>query len=74
MSFVQRIFSAILPRSWSRDMEASSRSWMVRCESCNFERSVWDWGGIRWGASGNPRRRLKCTQCGTTGWHRLHRI
>ena len=71
MSFVQRLFKGILPRSWGDAMEASSRAWTVRCPNCSHERSVWEMGGIRWGASGNPQRRLTCPGCGATGWHKV---
>ena len=53
MSFLQKALTAIMPRSWSRSMETNSRAWMVYC-SCGFKRSVWEWGGIRWKASGTP--------------------
>lgn len=68
MSFTQRFFLAILPRSWAKDMEAQSRAWKVRCP-CGHERSIWDLGGIRWKAAGNPRRLIKCPACEKTTWH-----
>lgn len=73
MSFVQRFLTAILPRSWSRDMEESSRAWKVKCGACGHERSVWDLGGIRWKAASSPRWRLTCPSCGDTGWHSVYR-
>lgn len=68
MSFIRRILTAVLPRRWAESMEASSRSWVVRC-SCGFAQSVWDWGGIRWKAAGQPRWYMKCPQCGRSSWH-----
>lgn len=44
-------------------MEKESREWMMRCENCGFEKSVWDFGGIRWKASGNPQRKVYCENC-----------
>jgi hypothetical protein len=52
-------------------MEAESRAWKARCEVCRSERSVWDLGGIRWKAAGNPRRRLPCGNCGRVTWQVL---
>lgn len=72
MSFFQKLFTAILPRKWSASMEAESRQWMVRC-SCGYAKSIWDWGGIRWKAAGNPRRYLKCPECGQSSWHAVTR-
>ncbi len=62
MTFVQRLFTSIVPKSWATDMEAESRSWMVRCSNCNYERSVWDMGGVRWKAAGNPRQGIPCSK------------
>jgi len=73
MSVVQRLIASMAPRAWARSMEQESRAWKVRCGQCSFERSVWEWGGIRWKAAGKPRRRLTCPQCGKTGWHTVHR-
>ena len=74
MSFIQKLAVAVLPRSWAQSMEAKSRAWMARCETCGGERSVWDLGGIRWKAAGNPRRRLSCASCGRVTWQRLSKI
>ncbi len=68
MSFIQNLLKKVLPARWSRDMEAESRAWMLRCP-CGHEKPVWDWGGVRWKASGSPKRKLKCPQCGESTWH-----
>jgi ssDNA-binding Zn-finger/Zn-ribbon topoisomerase 1 len=73
LSKVQRFFLAIFPASWGRSMEESSRSWIVRCPNCNFERSVWELGGIRWKAAGNPKQKLLCPNCQQLGWHTIYR-
>jgi len=73
VSFVQRLMTAILPRPWAAAMEAEARAWTARCEICGTERSVWDLGGIRWKAAGNPRRRHECPSCDRATWHRLHK-
>lgn len=51
-SGIQKFFKAIFPASWSASMEAESRQWKIQCPNCNFERSVWETGGVRWKASG----------------------
>jgi ribosomal protein S27E len=73
MGLVQQLITTLAPRGWAADMEAESRAWMIRCSACNFEQSVWDWGGIRWGAAGNPKRYLRCPQCGQSNWHTVYR-
>jgi len=73
MTSIQQFLMKILPSAWAKDMQAESQSWMVRCPNCSFERSVWDLGGIRWKAAGNPRRLMDCAQCGQRGWHTIYR-
>ncbi|MBX3419729.1 MAG: hypothetical protein KF851_19200 [Pirellulaceae bacterium] len=72
MSFTQRFFTAILPKRWAEDMRAESLAWMMRCP-CGFERSVWEMGGIRWKARGNPKRLITCPKCGQRTWHSVYR-
>ena len=71
MSFVQRLFTTIVPRSWAESMRAESQRWMMRCP-CGFESSVWEAGGIRWKAKGNPRRLMVCPRCNQRTWHELY--
>jgi hypothetical protein len=73
MSWIQRLFLRVLPSAWARDMQAASRSWKIRCP-CGQEQSVWDVGGIRWKALGNPRRMLRCPRCGKLTWHTVYRL
>jgi hypothetical protein len=69
MSFFQKLFMAILPKDSAHSMEAESRAWMMRCSSCAHEISVWEAGGIRYGASGKPKRLMRCSQCVRRTWH-----
>lgn len=72
MTSIQRLFQKLLPRRWAESMETESRAWLARC-TCGYEKSIWERGGIRWKAAGQPRRRLKCPQCGQTTWHTVYR-
>jgi hypothetical protein len=73
LSSKQRFFLAILPRSIGKAMEKESRLWMMHCPSCNYERSIWDWGGIRYLAAGRPRRLRHCSHCGQWTWHQVYK-
>jgi hypothetical protein len=64
MSNIQRIITSIVPKKWAESMEAESRSWMLRCTVCGFERSIWDIGGIRWKATPKSWLFAPCSQCG----------
>jgi hypothetical protein len=72
MSFIQKLFRAFLSEASAKSMEAESREWMCTCP-CGHSRSVWEMGGVRWKAAGNPRRLLKCPACGQTTWHMVAR-
>ena len=72
MSSIQKFFMAILPTGWAASMEKESRSWLVRCQ-CGNTTSIWDLGGIRWGAAGQPKRYLLCPKCGQASWQTVSR-
>ncbi len=73
MSGLQRFFKRVLPAAWAESMEAESRTWIMRCQVCGHEQSVWEAGGIRWKAKGNPTRRVACPQCGRVTGHKVYR-
>jgi hypothetical protein len=71
MSFVQRLFTRLLPPKWAADMEVDSRAWILKCK-CGYERSFWDIGGIRWKAFGSPSIFGRCPNCGKRNWHSVY--
>lgn len=73
MSTTQRLLRAIVPSSWFQQMEAESREWIMTCSQCGAQRSVWDAGGVRWKAKGEPTRRVRCTSCGQITAHKVSR-
>ena len=73
MSFIQTFIKSVLPAKWSSAMEAKSRMWVLRCP-CGHETSVWDMGGIRYKAAGNPWRRGRCGKCGQVVSGSLYRL
>ncbi len=72
MSLLQRIILAFVPGSVAEAMERESRQWMMRCD-CGHERSIWEVGGIRYKAAGNPRRLARCPACNRRTWHEVYR-
>ena len=73
MSLTQRLIKALVPARWFAAMEAHSRSWVMRCP-CGYETSIWEMGGIRYRAAGNPRIMGRCAKCGQRQFGQLHRI
>ena len=61
------------PRGVASDMEAESRTWMVRCRSCGHERSIWELGGVRYRARGRPKTLIRCRNCGRIRWADIYR-
>jgi hypothetical protein len=72
-SGVQDVFTGAVSPSTASGMEAESRSWMVKCPHCGYERSVWELGGVRYKASGTSRWLRRCPNCGKVGWHKVYR-
>jgi hypothetical protein len=68
VSTIQRLARKLLPKQTADAMEAESREWRVVC-ACGHDRSIWDLGGIRYKAAGNPRKLMKCPACGKRTWH-----
>ena len=73
MSRMQRFFTRFAGTETAAAMEAHSRAWLVECPNCGHERSIWDLGGIRYKAVGNPRMRMRCPNCRQAGWHKVHK-
>jgi hypothetical protein len=73
LSRIQQVISRVVPAAWTASMEAESRTWMVRCRSCGFERSIWELGGIRWKGSGRTWTWGRCPNCGKLGVHTISR-
>ncbi|WP_230256446.1 hypothetical protein [Rhodopirellula halodulae] len=56
---------SVLPPSWFVRVRASSQRWMIHCPQCHREQSVWDVGGIRFGAASVGKRiAAHCETCG----------
>ena len=72
-SALQRFVTGLVDDETGRSIEAHSRAWRLRCPHCGFERSIWDVGGIRYGATGRSRMLARCSACGRTGWHRVEK-
>jgi hypothetical protein len=71
-SRIQQLISRVVPSSWAASMEEESRQWMVRCQKCGYERSIWELGGVRWKAAGTKWMLGRCPNCGKLGWHKVY--
>lgn len=73
LSGIQATALAAVSAETAAEIEAESRAWMMQCPRCKAERSIWEAGGIRYKAAGNPRKMLRCASCSQTTWHRIYR-
>ena len=72
-SLIQKLFKMFVSQATYAEMEKESRAWMIQCEKCKYENSVWELGGIRWKAAGKPKMYRLCANCGERGWHQLYK-
>ncbi|MBL9184660.1 MAG: protein kinase [Verrucomicrobiaceae bacterium] len=70
LSGMQSFFQRWCPASWFEKMKAESQAWHLVCD-CGHATSVWDRGGIRYGASGKPMKLMSCPACGKFTTHRM---
>lgn len=70
LSGMQSFFQRWCPASWFEKMKAESQHWHLVCD-CGHATSVWDRGGIRYGASGKPMKLMSCPACGKFTTHRM---
>jgi len=71
MGVLRDLILAVVPAGVRASMERDSRAWKLTCP-CGHTRSIWEIGGIRWKAAGEPRKLLRCPACGKLRWHRTH--
>lgn len=73
MSIWQRLFARRGSDGRMSAVEAESRQWMVKCP-CGFEQSIWDLGGVRYGAYSKGKKTLRhCRECGRFRWHGVYK-
>lgn len=72
MNFIQKLFTRFVSPERKAKMEAESRTWMIRCLKCGYERSVWETGGVMYKASGTSWQFRRCPQCGKRSWHKVY--
>jgi len=70
MSGIQKIIEFILSKETYNKVKDESKHWLFKC-TCGNEFSIWDIGGIRYKAKGNPAKYVKCNQCQKKAWMKL---
>lgn len=63
---MQKLFRFLVSEKTFAAMERSSRAYVGTCKSCACDFSIWDAGGIRYGASGDRKHTsARCPHCNT---------
>ena len=66
LSTTQKVVKFFVSKVKFKAMEQESKLWCFQCESCQKKTSIWEIGGIRYKAKGNPKIKIKCPNCGKT--------
>ncbi|HYD13429.1 MAG TPA: hypothetical protein VEC11_11345 [Allosphingosinicella sp.] len=54
-------------------MQRESRLWKTECPHCQTDTTdIWEIGGVRYKALGEPRNRIRCPRCNQNRWMRVH--
>lgn len=61
---LRKVILWFMPAKMKAAAEAESRAWISTCQHCGAGTSIWDLGGIRYKATGEPTTRAKCAGCG----------
>lgn len=67
-----RFLKFILPSRAFDAVRAGTKLWLMECP-CGHKLDVWDIGGVRYKAAGEPRRLLRCPACDKLTWHKTRK-
>lgn len=67
-----RFLKFILPAKAFGAVKAGTKLWLAACP-CGHRRDIWDAGGVRYKAAGEPRRLGRCPACGKLTMHKIRR-
>ncbi|MFC1735583.1 hypothetical protein ACFL1X_05660 [Candidatus Hydrogenedentota bacterium] len=72
MAAAHKFLKFILPNRAFEAVKAGTRQWLMECK-CGNKRDVWDEGGVRYKAVGEPRQYHLCPKCGKGTWHKIRK-
>ena len=67
-----RFLKFILPAKAFAAVRAGTKKWLAECP-CGHKRDLWDSGGVRYKAAGEPRELGYCPGCGTSTMHKIRK-
>ena len=72
MAAEHRLLKFILPARAFAAIRDGTRLWLIECP-CGHQRDLWDAGGIRYKAVGEPSQYHACPHCGGRTWHKIRK-
>ncbi len=73
LSGMQRMLQRHTSPALFAAMQRESRQWKAECPHCRADTTdIWETGGVRYKALGEPRNRIRCPRCGEVRWMRIH--
>ena len=73
MSRIQKLLKFFLSLNSFKKIKSESQNWLFKCD-CGNDFSIWDIGGIRYKAKGNPIKVVKCNKCQKVKARKLFKI
>jgi len=72
-SKIQRLVSFFSSEKKKEAIKKDSMLWGFTCANCHKRSSIWEIGGVRYKAKGNPRSLIKCPGCGKKAMQRINK-
>lgn len=74
MGLIQSLIMRLSGEKLAQRMRQQSQAYVATCKNCDQEFSIWDIGGIRYGASNSRKAAyVACPHCGTRQWAKFAR-
>ncbi|MGD8455007.1 MAG: hypothetical protein PVF83_01390 [Anaerolineales bacterium] len=72
MPVEHKLLKFILPAALFKAVREDTKNWLLACP-CGHIRDLWDAGGVRYKAVGEPRQYRKCPACGRRTWQNVRK-
>ena len=73
-STIQRFVGLFASRKKKAEIKRQSMLWGFTCPTCKKRTSIWEIGGVRYKANGNPKKLIKCPGCGTKELQHINKL
>ncbi|UKN00452.1 hypothetical protein K6119_11990 [Paracrocinitomix mangrovi] len=71
LSTSQKVARFFTSKKKFSQMEEESKKWTFTCKSCGKISNIWEIGGIRYKAKGEPKVSIKCPECGEIAMQKI---